>query len=63
MDNKIKNLIGKNDGPKKIEAYEIDDIVEIEEKADKLLELLTNVKCVERPLKRAYIEEELNLSG
>lgn len=62
MDNKIKSFFEKSNGQKNIEPYEINDLTGTEEKADKLLEHLTNVRYVERPLKRAYIEEELTLS-
>ena len=47
-----------------VEPYELAEMdMSFEEKIDKLLKLLLESKFVERPLKKAYIDEELQISG
>ena len=47
-----------------LEPYELAEIdISFEEKIDKLLKLLLESRFIDRPLKKAYIDEELQISG
>lgn len=71
MDEKIKEINIKqslqveknNEDPSQIDAFKLDTNVTVEEKVNMLLKMLNQAFLEDRPLKKAYLEEELQLTG
>lgn len=69
IEHRIKAVVLDHSKPKYCEtpqldkAYDINENLTFEEKINKLLKMSMEVKYVERPLKKAYLDEELQLTG